>query len=49
MLLLCNLKYFQAPESFALQLRLHRKGIAPIQYINIRNMIMQGHATVVIA
>ena len=29
------------PESFALQLRLHRKGVAPIQDISIWQMVMQ--------
>lgn len=33
------------PESFALQLRRHRKGVTPVEYVNIQHMVTQGNTT----
>ena len=35
----------EPPVSSALQLRLHRKSVAPSQYINIWKVVLQGNAT----
>jgi hypothetical protein len=35
----------QSAESFALQLRIHTKGFAPIQYDNIWRTVTEGYAS----